>query len=323
MSTNDFLNDFLIMVNYAAKAPSGHNTQPWKFKIHENSIEIIPNYTKALPAVDGNNRELYISIGCALENLGIMAYHLGYTVYIEKQNDQGIIVNLKKSVNAIDNKLFFQIERRQTNRSVYKNEVISDDAIQQLKKTYLQESNQIYFFQIHSPAANIITEYIMKGNELQMNDIAFKEELMAWMRFNNGEIRKTNDGLTYRVMGFPSIPRLMGKPIVGSFLKPDKQNESDLKKINTSSRLVLFTTQNNTVSEWIDLGRSLQRFLLKAAELGIANAYLNPPCEIESLANELKAKLPINNEYPTLLLRIGYADIVPYSPRKSLEEIME
>jgi hypothetical protein len=36
------------------------------------------------------------------------------------------------------------------------------------------------------------------------------------------------------------------------------------------------------------------------------------------LANELKEKIPINNEYPTLLLRIGYADMMPYSPRKKV-----
>jgi hypothetical protein len=108
----------------------------------------------------------------------------------------------------------------------------------------------------------------------------------------------------------------MGKPITGGFLKPEKQNKSDVKRINTSSHLVLFTTKNNTAAEWTDLGRSLERFLLRAAELGIANAYLNPPCEIESLADELRMKVPVNHEYPALLLRIGYADMMPYSPRK-------
>ncbi|MDR2125987.1 MAG: hypothetical protein LBP63_04070, partial [Prevotellaceae bacterium] len=62
-------NDFVTMVSYAVKAPSGHNTQPWKFNIFDYSIEIVPDLTKALPAVDGNHRELFISLGCALENL--------------------------------------------------------------------------------------------------------------------------------------------------------------------------------------------------------------------------------------------------------------
>ncbi|MDR2131683.1 MAG: hypothetical protein LBP56_11075 [Odoribacteraceae bacterium] len=153
-----------------------------------------------------------------------------------------------------------------------------------------------------------------------MNDKAFKKELIAWMRFNRAEIRKTNDGLTYQAMGFPSIPRFMGKRLVGSFLNPGEQNAGDWKKINFSSHLALLTTKNNTVSEWVDLGGSLKRFLLKATGLQIARAYIDPPCEIESLANELKPKIAINNEYPALL-RIGYAGAMPYTPRKAVREI--
>ena len=53
--------DFLFMVEYAIKAPSGHNTQPWLFRINENSIEIHPNFDMALPVVDFDNRELFIN----------------------------------------------------------------------------------------------------------------------------------------------------------------------------------------------------------------------------------------------------------------------
>jgi hypothetical protein len=63
--------------------------------------------------------------------------------------------------------------------------------------------------------------------------------------------------------------------------------------------------------------------LLQAATLQIACAYLNPPCEIERLANELRTKIAIHNEYSTLLLRIGYADAMPYSPRKDVKEVIE
>lgn len=41
---------------------------------------------------------------------------------------------------------------------------------------------------------------------------------------------------------------------------------------------LLFTAKSNTPREWIELGRTLERFLLKTTSLGIANAYMNPPC---------------------------------------------
>lgn len=60
--------DFIQIASYASKAPSGHNTQPWKFHITDSTITVLPNLNVALPVVDRNNRELFISLGCAVEN---------------------------------------------------------------------------------------------------------------------------------------------------------------------------------------------------------------------------------------------------------------
>ena len=59
--------DFIQIASYASKAPSGHNTQPWKFHITDGTITVLPNLEVALPVVDRSNRELFISLGCAVE----------------------------------------------------------------------------------------------------------------------------------------------------------------------------------------------------------------------------------------------------------------
>ena len=66
------------IVRYATLAPSGHNTQPWKFAVAENTIRIFPDYDRQLPVVDPEHRELFISLGCALENLVVAAAGAGY-----------------------------------------------------------------------------------------------------------------------------------------------------------------------------------------------------------------------------------------------------
>ncbi len=40
------------LVRYATLAANGHNTQPWKFALKENVIEIHPDYARHLSAVD-------------------------------------------------------------------------------------------------------------------------------------------------------------------------------------------------------------------------------------------------------------------------------
>lgn len=70
--------DFEELVAQAVKAPSGHNTQPWHFELSGNTIEIKPDFSRSLPVVDADNRELFVSLGCATENLCIAASHKGY-----------------------------------------------------------------------------------------------------------------------------------------------------------------------------------------------------------------------------------------------------
>ena len=38
--------DYLFMIESACKAPSGHNTQPWLFKIGVSEIDIYPDFSK-------------------------------------------------------------------------------------------------------------------------------------------------------------------------------------------------------------------------------------------------------------------------------------
>ena len=314
--------DFIQIASYASKAPSGHNTQPWKFHITDSTITVLPNLDVALPVVDRNNRELFISLGCAVENLCIAASYFGYTTHIIESSIEAIILELTKNDLTIEDSLFHQIEKRQTNRNIYNGNKISDGILQQLQSIPKENGIQFYFTEINTPFANTITQYIMKGNEIQMADIAFKNELLSWMRFNKKQVEATHNGLSYLVFGNPPLPRILARPIVSLFLKPNAQNKSDRKKIDSSSHFVVCTTQRDTIEEWISLGRTLQRFLLKVTEIGISYAFLNQPCEVAALAFDLREKLPVNKEHPTLIMRIGYAKQIPYSPRKKIETLL-
>ena len=318
--------DFIKMIGYATKAPSGHNTQPWKFIISESSIEIHPDFGQALPVVDASNRELYISLGCAAENLIIAASESGYessfSIHIDDKNHTYIRIDLKKG-KCLSSPLFEQIERRQTNRRVYNKRMITQDTMSLLKSVFGEEDTKVRFYKNGSPDFLVLANLISEGNTVQMSDEAFKAELLSWIRYNKKHKDKTKNGLTNEVMGTPSAPAFIGKPIVNSFLKPDKQNKTDMEKINSSSHMVLFSTEQNNPENWILLGRRLELFLLAATWLGIANAYLNQPCEVESIAAMLPSKLKLGNEIPVLLLRIGYAEPMPFAPRKEINDVIE
>ena len=310
--------DFAFMVEQAIKAPSGHNTQPWLFALREDSISIYPDRTKALPVVDPNNRELFVSLGCATENLCISATHKCYDpiVQIDPANSE-IRVTLARKEHCIATPLFSQIASRQTNRSVYNAKLISEDKIESLRSLPRDPNVAIRFFARGSSEFNKIATLIYEGNRIQMENSAFRAELKQWMRYNKHHQDATHDGLSYAVFGAPNLPKWLVRPIMSHMLNARTQNQSDKKKIESSSHFVLFTTKHDDIYDWVNLGRTLERFHLRTTEMGLAHAYMNQPNEIPELEELLTNELRLDDEYPTILLRIGYALRMPYSLRRA------
>src|SRR5690242_20340071 len=68
-----------FLLHYAVLAPSTHNTQPWRFNIAHNTVELYVDYSRALPVADPQGREAVISCGAALFYLRAAIRYFGYT----------------------------------------------------------------------------------------------------------------------------------------------------------------------------------------------------------------------------------------------------
>lgn len=187
--------NFQDLIAEAVKAPSGHNTQPWRFRVLADGVEIRPDFSRALPVVDGDNRELFVSLGCAVENLCIAASHQELQAATSVDEAGVITINLRPGKVTPD-PLLAQIDRRQTNRSLLEGSIPESD-IQTLKQISPEPGAQFHIFDKNSPAFETITEFLLRGNSRQMNNAAFKNELKSWMRYNKKHQDETRDGLSY------------------------------------------------------------------------------------------------------------------------------
>jgi hypothetical protein len=60
----------LEILSYSARASSSHNAQPWRIEISErDTLRLIADRSRYLPAVDPENREMLLSFGAFLETL--------------------------------------------------------------------------------------------------------------------------------------------------------------------------------------------------------------------------------------------------------------
>ena len=60
--------EMLDLRRHATLAPNGHNTQPWRFRVGQNRIEIVPDFSRRTPIVDPDDHHIFVSLGCAAEN---------------------------------------------------------------------------------------------------------------------------------------------------------------------------------------------------------------------------------------------------------------
>ena len=314
--------NFEFLVAQAVKAPSGHNTQPWKFRQNESAVEVYPDFDRRLPVVDPDDRELFVSLGCAVENLCLAAQTKGYKSAVSVGDTGVVTVSLAEEAGVKPSPLFNQIDTRQTNRSVYNSEEIALDVLKKLQSIRSEKGISVHYYARQTKQFNDIEQYVLQGNTNQMQKEAFKAELKSWMRFNKKHQDQTLDGLSYAVFGAPNVPRWMAEPIMSMAINTRTQNKADREKIDSASHLVLFTTRENSRREWVNLGRTLQRFLLTATELGIAHAYLNQPNEQPEIAAEMAKTLDLDGEYPTVLLRVGYGEQQAYSKRRSVGDVI-
>jgi len=318
--------DLRELVRLATLAPSGHNTQPWKFRLAPGLIELYPDKTRHLAAVDPDDRELWLSLGAALENLLVAAEHLGYhpevTYHLAGTPADYIAVALARTGAAPESPaaVFAAIRTRQSTRRPFDGKSVPAPALDQLTAAATGAGVGPLLFT--GRAMEPLLEYVKAGNARQMSDEAFKTELVKWVRFNDREALASRDGLLGRAASNPSVPRWVGQLLSGSSLNAKTQDKKDEANIRSSAGLLLFTSERNDPAAWLDTGRAHERFALRATALGLKYSYINQPCEVPELRAQVQAHLSLNNAFPQLLTRFGYGPAMPRSLRRPLSEVL-
>lgn len=310
------------LIRCACLAPSGHNTQPWKFHIQGDTIRITADTSRQLPVVDPADRELFISLGCALENLLIAAAHTGFAAQaaVFPDDDPAAIRVRLSPANPVSDPLFDAIPRRQSTRNLYDGQPVPGSILEQLRSLKAEPGISL---QLVTPGAEMDTliQRVVEGDQSQYSDRAFVEELIRWVRFNEAEAARMMDGLSSQCTGNPSTPRWLG----ALFLRlggPGWISKADEKKMRTSSGLALFLTESDDRLAWVNTGRAYERFALTATTLGLKMALMNQPVEVPPLRGKLGKDLPLNGAYPQLLVRFGYAEEMPRSLRRPLSQVI-
>ena len=311
------------LVRQAVLAPSSHNTQCWRFQVAEKSISIAPDLTRRCPAVDPDDHHLFVSLGCATENMVHAALAAGFHAdpRFDPSSDRSIAVGLE-ATQARSSPLSQAISERQCTRGDYDGRPISPAELRQLEQAGTGDGVSVQLLTAR-PAMESVLEYVVAGNTAQMNDAAFVAELTAWIRFGTDEALRTGDGLFAGASGNPALPRWLGSRMMGLFFTPNSEIERYTRQIRNSAGIAVFVSESNDKAHWVEVGRCYERFALQATAFGIRNAFLNQPVEVSAIRPQFASWLGIGpNARPDLVVRCGCGPAMPLSMRRPVQAVL-
>lgn len=311
------------LVRCATLAPSSHNTQCWTFALGGTgrSISILPDLARRCPAVDPDDHHLFVSLGCATENLIQAA--LAHGLRGEAQFDpmsESIRVSLEPT-RAQTTPLFTAMAQRQCTRGDFDGQPLSGEEMALLQSAGSSDQVRLVLL-TERPSLERVLAYVIQGNTAQLADAAFVKELKSWIRFNAADAVRTRDGLYSFTSGNPNIPSLIGDGAFRWLLTAEGENDKYARQLRSSAGVALFVGQAADKQHWVEVGRCYERFALQATALGIRNAFVNQPIEVAALRPHFATAMGLGNERPDLIVRFGRGPLLPRSLRRPLEAVL-
>src|SRR5262245_50387354 len=192
------------LLHYAVAAPSGHNTQPWLFRVINNGVELLADRTRALPIVDPADRELTISCGAALGQLRLAIRHFGFTDVVDlfpdaRQPDllARVTLGAARSSRAEDERLFHAILKRRSNRSAFEARPVPPALVAALRSSAADEHVGVHEV-VGEEQRRAVADLVAEGDRIQFSNKLFRRELAAWMCPN---FSRRRDGIPGSALG--------------------------------------------------------------------------------------------------------------------------
>jgi nitroreductase len=311
-----------LAVERAALAPSVHNTQPWRFRLTDDTLELRADRTRRLGVLDPTCRQLVISCGCALFNARTLLAAIGYRSTVLRMpdaTDPDLLARLTVTSDADDESiaaLNAAVDSRQTNRRQFSSDPVPPELVDELVAAAEAEDSGL--FVISQPEHRIATAVLSQQADAQQNaDPAYRAELRIWT--TDDPTRR--DGVPARAV--PHVDAGSGDDIpIRDF---DSQGVGWLPTETRSSLnqcLLLLTTMQDSREGWLRAGEALERIWLIATQRGYAMSLLTQVVEVPRTREQLRAELRLPS-HPLVLLRIGKAPITASSQRRALNDMLD
>lgn len=330
------------LVNAAILAANAHNAQPWLFKLGNSSIELKADTGRNLGPVDPYLREMYISLGCALENLIVAAKEKGYSPKITFFPDQQDIKYIAKidltTMKPLHTEFYDAIPKRHMNRGPYDtNRPVTQECIESLMSLN-NDMSEVKLFMFESQQDKLkIGQAMIEATQALIND---KEQIDVdpkWMRQSWQDIEKYKDGITTDAQGLPTLTRVIAKMLPS--MSQEQNNKFWLgtlkdKHVGTAAAFGFITVRDLTNDlQVVKAGQLWQRLHLWSTSKGLGMQIMNQLSERRDrelslnltprFGDKLREILDTSEWHSIIQFRMGYPTLEALpSPRRPVKDVV-
>nr|WP_221380752.1 nitroreductase family protein [Actinoplanes polyasparticus] len=311
--------ELMRCVHAATLAPSLHNSQPWRFALTGEAIEVYADRDRQLDVLDPDGRELMVSVGAAVFTLRLALRRAGRMpeLAVLPDPDRPDLVAVIRpgqpaEPSAAVLELADAIERRHTNRQPFLPKVVPADVLEELRAAAGHEGAALT---VAGAASRTIIAGLGREAErrLRARD-GYRAEMGKWTR----PAARRRDGVPTAAYGpWDALERLPMRDF--GIVHPQRQRRAE--KFESHPTIAVLTTGGDDPADWIRAGQALQRVLLTATTRHLATTPISQPVEIPGIREVLTDRRA--GRFAQMVIRLGYGQPAPATPRRPVGEVVQ
>jgi nitroreductase len=306
----------------ASRAPSLHNSQPWRFRVRPHVIELWADAQRRLPAADPTRREQRLACGAALYNLRLALHGLGIRPLVTVHTDTdhpdllaSVRYGGRKPPTPAQQQLLAAVSKRHTNRLPFTEEPVTPGERAALHKAAMEEGAWLHM--VADPRErSALARLAAEAHTIQQADPAYRAEVAQWTAVAEGR----DDGVPARMS--EHRPGAHERWVMRDFTGGQgRTNTSAGIPFEQEPAIAVLTSYAFGPYADVTAGQAMQRVLLTATAEGLTASFLSQLIEVEQLREELR-RLIGGPRGPQVVLRIGRGWPVPATPRRSVGDLL-
>jgi nitroreductase len=302
----------------AIRAPSLHNSQPWRFRLRDGAIEVLADPSRQLAVADRAGWAVRIACGAATYNARLALATTGTPAEVVLRPagaEPNVMARLTpgpaRPGTYREGDLYAAIAKRYSNRQPFWPDSVPSPTRARLIEAARAEAGWLTLL-VGSTALSGFAEIAQSADRVLRRDRDYQGELFGWVQADAAP-----DG----------VPVTAGAPLAepGDLLPQRpyaERRRGPGRDFEPEPLVAVLGTAGDMPADHLAAGQALQRVLLTVTDAGLASSMFSQPIEVPAARDQLRRSLG-RLGVPQMALRIGYGRPGRPTPRRPLADVLD